>query len=93
LPSHYRIFETDQFLRDLKKQKIALDGNRYRKITNYMYKQLRTNPFYGKNIKKLKDWKPETWRYRIGDLRPFYVIETEEKVVSIVAIEPRDKAY
>lgn len=93
MPSRYRIFETDQFLKDLRKQKIALDGKRYRKITNYVYDQLRANPLYGKNIKKLKDWKPETWRYRIGDLRLFYVIEIEEKVVSIVAIEPRDKAY
>ncbi len=89
----YRIFETDQFLKDCKRLRISLGSNRYLKITEYVYRQLRENSFYGKNIKKLKDWKPETWRYRIGNYRLFYEINKNTKVISITAIDLRDKAY
>ena len=37
-------------------------------------------PHFGANIKKLKDFTPDTWRYRIGAWRLFYEIDEEEKV-------------
>jgi mRNA interferase RelE/StbE len=65
----------------------------YNKIQNYAYQQLRTNPFYGKNIKKLIDYAPPTWRYRIGDYRLFYEIDEHESIVYIIAIDIRSRAY
>ena len=93
LPSTYKIFETDQYLKDLRKLRISETTKKYKKIVSVVYAQLRENPYFGKNIKKLKNWKPETWRYRIGDLRLFYVIDDGIRIVSIVAIEPRSSTY
>jgi mRNA interferase RelE/StbE len=93
LPESYRIFETDQFLKDLKRLRIKEDSALYRKISGMVYDQLRENPYFGKNIKKLRSWKPETWRYRVGDYRLFYVIEDTVRIVSIVSLEPRSTAY
>jgi len=93
LPEPFRIFETDQFLKDLNKLRISENSSRYKKISGMVYDQLRENPYFGKNIKKLRNWKPETWRYRIGDLRLFYVIDDRVRIISLVSIEPRSIAY
>jgi mRNA interferase RelE/StbE len=93
LSDAFRIFETDQFRKSLKKLRIPESGRIYQKLTGPVYRQLRVNPFYGKNIKKLKDWTPEMRRYRVGNLRLFYTIDESEKIVSIIIIESRDKAY
>lgn len=65
----------------------------YNKISNYIYPQIIINPYYGNNIKKLKNWLPETWRYRIGDYRLFYEIDETNKVIFIIALEQRQNAY
>jgi len=44
-------------------------------------------------IKKLKDFDPETYRFRIGDFRLFYSIDEEDKVVVVTAIKLRGSAY
>jgi len=93
LSDSFKIFETDQFLKDLKRLRIKENDSRYHKIHNYVYPQLRVNPYYGKNIKKLRNWSPETWRYRVGSYRVFYIIDDSIKIVSITSMEQRDKAY
>ncbi|MHB8278106.1 MAG: type II toxin-antitoxin system RelE family toxin [Candidatus Humimicrobiaceae bacterium] len=89
----FKIFETEQFLKDLKKfdepEKIRI----YNKILNTIYPQLKNNPYFGKDIKKLRAYKPDTWRYRIGSFRLFYEINDKEKVVDINTIEIRGKSY
>lgn len=89
----FKIFETNQFLKDLTQdfsgQKVRIE----RKLTTYVYPQLRGNPYFGKNIKKLKDYKPETWRYRIGAYRFFYAIDEKKKLVSMLTIDSREDAY
>ena len=55
--------------------------------------KLRIQPYYGNNIKKLIDYKPETWRYRKGKYRVFYIINEEEKIISILSVELRKDAY
>ncbi|TVR94105.1 MAG: type II toxin-antitoxin system RelE/ParE family toxin [Spirochaetaceae bacterium] len=89
----FRIFETDQYLKDLTALRLSEGSARYRKITGMVYEQLRENPYFGRNIKKLRNWKPETWRYRIGNYRLFYVIDDTVRIVSIVSLEPRSSAY
>ena len=91
--SEYRIFETEQFQSDLQTNL----GRRHEKVVarlrNDIYPQLRTQPFFGRNIKKLKGYKPETWRYRIGGFRLFYEIEDDRKVVFMIAADTRQKSY
>ena len=58
-----------------------------------MYPQLRQNPYFGKNIKKLKNYTPDTWRYRIGDYRFFYKIDALQKTVFMLAADKRGDAY
>ena len=50
-------------------------------------------PHFGSNIKKLKDFTPDTWRYRIGAWRFFYEIDEEEKVAFMIAASHRSSAY
>jgi mRNA interferase RelE/StbE len=89
----YRIFETDQFQKDLKQ--IALSGHRKvaQKLIDFVYPQLREHPHVGPNIKKLKGFDPETWRYRIGAWRFFYKIDDKENVVYMLAASHRSSAY
>jgi mRNA interferase RelE/StbE len=89
----YRIFETKQFQKDL--EQIAQSGHRKvaKKLRDFVYPQLRRHPHFGPNIKKLKDFTPDTWRYRIGAWRFFYEIDEEEKVTSMVAASHRSSAY
>ena len=89
----FKIFETDQFLKDSKKLDESEKTRLYSKILNTIYPQLKNNPYFGKNIKKLKTYKPDTWRYRIGNLRLFYEICDKEKVVYIITIEFRGNSY
>ncbi len=91
--TNYRIFETDQFLKDVNKIRGKAHKKLKAKLDNYIYPQLRKEPHFGNNIKKLVDWKPETWRYRVGKQRIFYEIDEDEKVVSIITIDIRGKAY
>jgi mRNA interferase RelE/StbE len=91
--SDYRVFVTDEF----KEQNAALARRRGRsidkKLTEYVYPQLRQEPHCGPNIKRLSGYEPPTWRYRVGDYRIFYLIDEAEKIVSILTIDDRKDAY
>jgi mRNA interferase RelE/StbE len=91
--SDFRIFETDEFLRQLQKLSARECGFIQRKLREYIYPQLRKNPFYGPNIKKLKGYVPDTWRYRIGDFRVFFLAEQNERIVFILSVDHRKDAY
>ncbi len=89
----YRIFETEQFLEDLK-QDFEGQGRRIgKKLSEFVYPQLHNNPFFGKNIRKLKNYKPDTWRYRIGNYRFFYEIDEKERMVYMIAADSRKDSY
>jgi mRNA interferase RelE/StbE len=91
--NNYRIFETDQFQKDLKK--IAISGQRKitQKLVKFVYPHLRAHPHFGPNIKKLKDFDSETWRFRIGAWRFFYEIDEKENIVYMLAASHRSSAY
>jgi mRNA interferase RelE/StbE len=87
------IFETEEFSRS-PKQSFKGQGERIaRKLSAYVYPQLRENPFFGKNIKKLHNYSPDTWRYRIGDYRFFYEINEKDKLVIMLTADNRKDAY
>lgn len=89
----FRIFETTQFLKDLDRDFTGQRARIQRKLGGYVYPQLRINPYVGKNIKKLRDVTPETWRYRIGDYRFFYTIDERQRLVFMLAVDHRGHAY
>ncbi len=91
--NNYRIFETEQFQKDLKQ--IALSGQPKvtQKLIEFVYPQLREHPHFGPSIKKLKGFDSEMWRYRIGAWRFFYEIDDKEKIVYMLAASHRSSAY
>ncbi|MCF7913587.1 MAG: type II toxin-antitoxin system RelE/ParE family toxin [Spirochaetaceae bacterium] len=90
---NYRIFETDYFIKKKnkfnKKQKDIIEHRLHLKV----YPQLSEQPYFGNNIKKLKNYHPETWRYRMGNFRLFYEISEKEKIIFITTISTRQRAY
>ena len=89
----YRIFETTVFRKDAESLPHAIAPKIQAKLKDYVYPQLRQQPHFGTNIKKLRQWKPETWRYRIGPWRFFYEIDEHQKIVFMTALDQRKDAY
>jgi len=87
--SKYQIAETKSF----EKIKKNIDKKLYSKIENFVYPQLKENPFYGSDIKKLKDNLEGYYRYRIGNYRLFYLIEDEKLIIVVVDFRHRQQAY
>lgn len=89
----YRLFETNEFIKSLEKLEKQSREFVRNKLNTYVYPQLATEPHFGLYIKKLKDYTPETWRYRIGDYRIFYTINEEDKIVLLLVVELRKDSY
>ena len=89
----FRIFETNQFLKDLKQDFSGQQERIKTKLVNYVYPQLKQNPYFGKNIKKLVNYNPDTWRYRISSYRFFYEIDNQNKIVFVISVDNRQNAY
>ena len=85
----FDIAETKNF----QKLKKKLDEKLYNKIKTIVYPQLRSNPYYGTNIKKLKGELEGYYRYRLGNYRLFYIIENEKVIVVITNLKHRQSAY
>ena len=88
-----RIFETDEFLKRLSKLSSHDATFLRRKLDSFFYPQLKSEPFWGNNIKKLQVYIPDTRRYRIEKFRLFYVVDQEEWIVYILTIDDRKDAY
>jgi mRNA interferase RelE/StbE len=86
---NFKIFETDQFIEDLGQDFSGQQERIKTKLASYVYPQLKQNPYFGKNIKKLTNYQPQTWRYRIGNWRFFYEIDDQKKTVFMTAADSR----
>ena len=89
----FKEIETNGFLEDLNQDFSGQQKRIVKKLQEYVYPQLRIQPYYGPNVKKLKNYKPDTWRYRIGDYRFFYEIDEKHRLVIMIAAENRGDAY
>ena len=89
--SEYRIFETEEFKKALKR----LGPPRFlpKKLETYVYPQLRQGPYFGPNIRKLQGYSPATWRYRTGPYRLFYSVDEQDKIVSVLTVDDRKDAH
>ncbi|MFA6010879.1 MAG: type II toxin-antitoxin system RelE/ParE family toxin [Desulfobacteraceae bacterium] len=89
----FRIFETETFITSLEQDFEGQKDKIKAKLRNHVYKQLKESPSFGPNIKKLRNWDPPTWRYRIGSYRFFYEIDNENRIVSMILSEHRGSSY
>ncbi len=87
--SEFQIAETKGFA----KRKESIAPELYEKIRDVVYPQLRKNPYFGSNIKKLKGKLASYYRFRIGDYRLFYSIEADKVLVAVVDLKHRQGAY
>jgi mRNA interferase RelE/StbE len=90
LLNRFEIAETETFQRVISKKDIS---KIYNKVKTYVYPQLRINPFFGKNIKKLKGEFKDVYRYRIGEYRLFYQVDEKQILIFIMDIMKRKEAY
>lgn len=89
----YKIFATERFSADLKLMARSGHSRLEDKLIEYVYPQLKDEPHFGLNIKKLQGWVPTTWRYRVGDWRFFYIIDEDKRIISMIAASHRKDAY
>lgn len=89
----FRIFETDEFLKRFKKLSSPDAGFLRRKLDSFVYPQIKEEFFWGNNIKKLQGYDPNTWRYRIGKFRLFYIVDQEDRIIYILTIDDRKDVY
>jgi len=89
----FRIFATRQFSKDLASLGPAVRVLLEAKLRDHIYPVLSENPDWGPNMKRLKNWEPPTWRYRVGDWRFFYEIDATERIVFLVAADHRKHPY
>jgi len=89
----YSLFETETFQEDLAQIGRSGLSKIAEKLREHVYPQLRTEPHHGPNIKRLKNWSPPTWRYRIGAWRFFYEIDETDKIVYMTAADHRSRSY
>ena len=88
--NNFEIAETESFISKIEDRKFK---KIYQKIKDYVYPQLRLNPFFGSIIKKLKSEFEGIYRYRIGDNRIFYKIENDKVLIIVLDISDRKDAY
>ena len=91
--SDFRVFETEEFEKQFKKLPPRDASFLRRKLDSYVYPQIKNEPFWGTNIKKLQGYSPVTWRYRIGNFRLFYVVDADQRVVFVLTLDHRKDAY
>ena len=86
----FKIAETENYSKKINSKKY---NHLYQRISKDVYPILRSNPFFGGNIKKLKGEYKDIYRFRIGDYRLFYKVEEQQSIIFVVDIESRQDAY
>ncbi len=86
---NFKIAETREF----QKQKNKTAPKIISKITKIVYPQLKQNPYFGINIRKLKGNLQGYYRYRVGSYRLFYLIKKNKLLVVIAHLDHRQGAY
>ncbi len=89
----YELFETNEFQKSIDKLQKKEATNIRKKLDSSVYPQLKEEPHFGANIKKLRGYSPETWRYRIGNYRVFYSLDEDDHLVLLLVVENRKDAY
>lgn len=88
--SNFKIAETKSFQKIIKQPEFS---NFYDRVKKVVYPQLKSNPFFGPNIKKLKGEFEGLYRYRIGNYRLFYKIDKGKIIIFIITLKHRKNSY
>jgi len=89
----FEIYETDEFRKSLKKLGKHNEKNIDSKLAKYVFDILIKEPHFGPNIKMLKGYSPNIWRYRIGDYRIMYSIDDDCNSIYFLTIGHRKDIY
>lgn len=90
LLNEYKVAETSSFIKKIQRKEYR---KMHEKIKLLIYPQLRANPYFGPQIKKLKGELKNIYRYRIVEYRLFYIIDEKRKMVFILEFHHRKDAY
>ncbi len=90
LSNKFKIAETQTYQKQIES---SMFRRYYSRIKTSIYPALCENPYYGNNIKRLKGYLNNIFRYRIGDHRLFYTIDPDKKLIFILSIHHRKDAY
>lgn len=63
------------------------------KFRDYVYPFLRRAPRGHPQSGRLRNYRPETWRWRLGEWRAFHLIDDQARIVAMVALALRRDAY
>ena len=85
-----KIAETENYSKKINSKKYS---HLSKKIFEDIYPILRSNPFFGANIKKLKGEYKDIYRFRIASYRLFYKVDEQKRIVFILDIETRQDSY
>lgn len=86
----YSVFESKNFLKQFDKLGSPQDlSTVLKRLRDKVYPQLKVEPHFGSNIKKLKGYSPESYRYRVGEFRFFCSIDEEKNFVVMTAVRTR----
>ncbi|TFH13163.1 MAG: type II toxin-antitoxin system RelE/ParE family toxin [Lentisphaerales bacterium] len=91
--SDFRVFETEEFVKSFKKLSSQDSAFLRKKLASFVYPQIKAEPFWGNNIKKLRGYTPDTWRYRIGKFRAFYAVDPVARIIFMLTVDDRKDAY
>ena len=90
LSNDFQVAETATYREKVESKAFVRFSDR---IRDNIYPRLRTNPYFGPNIKRLKGELSSIYRYRMGDYRLFYTIDSTKKLVFVLDIVHRRDAY
>lgn len=90
--ARYGIYAAARFAQDLARAEPADRRWLEKQLRRKAYPQLGIEPHFGTNIKKLRDWSPPTWRFRLGNWRLFYEIDDKASRVYLTVLDRRSKA-
>ena len=80
----FKIAETENFSKKIKSKKYeAL----YSKIFDNVYPLIKSNPFFGINIKKLKGECSDLYRFGIRHYKLFYMVDEKKLTIFVIDIE------
>ena len=91
--ANFQLAQSDTFQKNLLKNLGPQAEKIYALLASETFDQLVKNPYYGPNVKKLRDQNPPKWRYRWGNYRLIYRVDPDQKLIILISLRHRKDAY
>jgi mRNA-degrading endonuclease RelE of RelBE toxin-antitoxin system len=89
-PSEWFLGLSDQFLKCIDRLDRKLQGRILAALADVSKDPLKVK---GDTVKPLKHKTENLWRYRLGDFRLIYHVNTKKKLITLLTMEPRGSVY